>query len=109
MAAPNEITVSQLLRLIGTPDAPVLVDISIDPDFTDDPFLIPGMFRHPHTDIPGLVQRLAGRPCVVTCQQGIKLSQGLCAILRAQGLQAEFLQGGIFAWRVGGRDTDCAV
>jgi hypothetical protein len=99
MPAPNEITVSQLLRLIGTPEAPVLVDISIDPDFADDPFLIPGMFRHPHTDIPGLLQRLDGRPCVVTCQQGIKLSQGLCAILRSKGLQAEFLQGGNFAWR----------
>ena len=33
MPAPNEITPSQLLRLIGTPDAPALVDLSIDPDF----------------------------------------------------------------------------
>ena len=94
MAAPNEITVPQLLRLIGTPDAPVIVDISIDPDFADDPFLIPGAFRHPHTDFAGLLARLAGRPCVVTCQQGIKLSQGLVAKLRAKGVQAEYLKGG---------------
>ncbi len=99
MAAPNEITVPQLLRLIGLPDAPVLVDISIDPDFDDDPFLIPGMFRHPHTDIDGLVARLAGRDCVVTCQQGIKLSQGISAILRTKSIRAEFLQGGNYAWR----------
>jgi hypothetical protein len=99
MAAPNEVTVPQLLRLIGTPDAPVIVDISIDPDFADDPFLIPGAFRHPHTDFAGLLARLAGRPCVVTCQQGIKLSQGLVAKLRAKGVQAEYLKGGNYGWR----------
>ena len=99
MPAPNEITVSQLNRLIGTPDCPVIVDISIDPDFTEDPFLIPGSFRHPHTDIPGLITRLDGRPAVITCQKGIKLSQGLTAWLRSEGLTAEYLKGGMYAWR----------
>lgn len=99
MVAPNEITVPQLLRLIGLPDAPVIVDISIDPDFTEDPFLIPGAFRHPHTDIAGLKGRLGGRACVVVCQKGIKLSQGLASRLRADGHRAEYLQGGNFAWR----------
>ncbi|MEP1965055.1 chromate resistance protein ChrB domain-containing protein [Tateyamaria sp.] len=99
MAAPNEITTAQLLRLIGTPGAPVIVDISIDPDFEVDPFLIPGSFRHPHTDLPGLKARIAGRPCVILCQRGIKLSQGLVARLRADGHAAEYLSGGMFAWR----------
>ncbi|MGB3246909.1 MAG: sulfurtransferase/chromate resistance protein [Sulfitobacter sp.] len=99
MAAPNEITVPQLIRLIGTPECPVIVDISIDPDFAEDPFLIPGSFRHPHTDIAGLKARLVGRPCVIACQQGIKLSQGLVARLRADGVQAEYLSDGIYGWR----------
>jgi rhodanese-related sulfurtransferase len=99
MPAPNEITVPQLLRLIGLPDAPVIVDISIDPDFADDPFLIPGAFRHPHTDIPGLIARLDGRDSVVVCQRGVKLSQGMAAHLRAQGLRSEYLQGGNLGWR----------
>ena len=99
MAAPNEITVPQLLRLIGLPDAPLVVDISIDPDFDADPFLIPGAFRHPHTDIQGLKDRLNGRAVVITCQQGIKLSQGLAARLRCDGVQAEYLGGGNYAWR----------
>jgi len=99
MAAPNEITVSQLLRLIGTPEAPVIVDVSIDPDFEADPFLIPGSFRHPHTDLAGLKARLNGQPCVVICQKGVKLSQGLAAWLRNDGIAAEYLQGGMYAWR----------
>ena len=53
MADPNDITPPQLLRLIGLPDAPAIVDISIDPEFADDPHLIPGAYRHPHTDLPG--------------------------------------------------------
>ena len=99
MAAPHEITCKQLLRLIGTPDCPVIVDISIDPDFADDPFLIPGSFRHPHTDLDGLLARLDGRACIITCQKGIKLSQGLTSRLRGRGIDAQFLQGGMYGWR----------
>ena len=104
MAAPNEITCKQLLRLIGLPDSPVIVDISIDPDFAEDPFLIPGSFRHPHTDFDGLVDRLDGRACIITCQQGIKLSQGLTSRLRGCGIDAQYLEGGMYGWR----DTDGA-
>ncbi|MEP4196061.1 MAG: sulfurtransferase/chromate resistance protein [Aliishimia sp.] len=99
MAALNAITVPQLLRHIGLPDAPVIVDISIDPDFTEDPFLIPGAFRHPHTDLPGLLIRLNGAPCVVTCQRGIKLSQGMVARLQIEGINAQYLEGGNYGWR----------
>jgi len=104
MPSPNEITVAQLNRLIGTPDCPAIVDISIDPDFEGDPNMIPGAFRHPHTDIPGLIARLDGRRAVVVCQRGIKLSQGLVAWLRSDGVQAEYLQGGNYGWR-DARDT----
>ncbi len=99
MPAPNEITPQQLLRLIGTPECPVLVDICIDADFAEDPYLIPGAFRHPHTDIPGLIDRLNGAACIVICQKGKKLSQGVAAWLRSEGLKAEFLSGGMYGWR----------
>ncbi len=54
MAAQNEFSLPQPLRLIGLPDAPALVDTYIIPDFAEDPHLIPGSFRHPHTDIVAL-------------------------------------------------------
>ena len=99
MPSPNEITVPQLMRLIGTPDCPAIADISIDPDHRADPFLIPGSLRHPHTDIPGLIARLSGAPVVVTCQKGLKLSQGVTAWLRSEGVAAQYLQGGMYGWR----------
>ena len=99
MPSPDKITPSQLLRLIGTPDCPEIVDISIDPDFADNPNLIPGAYRYAHTYIIGLITRLNGKRAVIICQKGIKLSQGLTAHLRCEGIEAEYLQGGNYGWR----------
>lgn len=102
MPAPTEITAAQLSRLVGTPDAPLLVDLRIDADFEDDPRLLPAAFRHVFTDIDGLVAHLAGRRAVVYCQKGRKISQGVMALLRGRGVVAEALAGGHFAWRDAG-------
>jgi len=102
MPSPNEITPTQLTRLIGTPAAPILIDMRIDEDFDDDPQLIPGALRHPHTDLEGLIPRFQNDRVVIYCQKGRKLSQGAAAILRNAGVQAEVLEGGQFAWRDAG-------
>ncbi|WP_350333550.1 sulfurtransferase/chromate resistance protein [Coralliovum pocilloporae] len=102
MPAFNEITPAQLYRLIGTPDAPGLVDLRIQEDFEDDPRLIPGAFRSPHTDLAALKAQLERRQAervVVYCQKGRKISQGVAALLRSDGWAVEVLQGGQFAWR----------
>ena len=76
MPSPTTITIAQLFRLIGTHDAPVLVDVCIDDDFNDDPRLIPGSFRHPFTDIASLAPKLQRRRVVIICHKGLKLSAG---------------------------------
>lgn len=103
MPSPTEITVSQLSRLIGTPSAPVIIDVRIDEDFAEDPDLVPSAFRHPHDDIAALAPNLAGQRVVVYCQKGKKISQGAMAILRNQRIDAETLEGGHFAWRDAGQ------
>jgi len=103
MPSPTQITVAQLSRLIGTPDAPVIVDVCIDEDFNADPLLIPTAIRQPFTKIQELVPVLTGKKVVVICQKGLKLSEGAGAILRANGISAENLKGGNFAWRDEGR------
>ncbi len=103
MSSPNQITVAQLSRLIGTPNAPVLIDVCIDEDFHDDPRLIPTAIRHPFRDIATLVPTLQGERVVVACQKGRKLSEGAAAILRTHGIAAENLVGGNFAWRDAGQ------
>lgn len=99
MASPTEITVSQLSRLVGTPDTPVLIDVRIDEDFQDDPRFIPASFRHPFDDAASLAPQLGTARIVVICQQGKKISQGAAAVLRDHGVAAETLEGGHFAWR----------
>ncbi|MDZ7822740.1 MAG: chromate resistance protein [Ahrensia sp.] len=98
----NSINVQQLARLIGTPQCPTIVDICIEPDFELDPRLIPTAVRHPFTKIRDLVPSLRGKKVVVVCQKGLKLSQGASAILRAEGIECEGLEGGNFAWRDAG-------
>ena len=102
MASPAEISVTRLNRLVGTPDCPVLIDVRTDEDFSDDPRLIPGAFRHPFTEIASLAPPMAGRKLILYCQKGLKISQGAVAILRDLGIDAESVEGGQFAWRDAG-------
>jgi rhodanese-related sulfurtransferase len=99
MPSPTEITTSQLARLIGTPACPKIVDVSIDVDFSDDPYLIPTAIRHPFDEIETLCFDHPEQTVVVICQKGLKLSQGAAAILRTMGISAQNLEGGNHAWR----------
>lgn len=103
MPSPTQITVSQLSRLLGTPECPVLIDICIDEDFAADPRLIPGARRQPVQQIADLAADLTNQRVVVICQKGKKLSEGGAAILRDHGVRAENLEGGNFAWRDAGQ------
>ena len=102
MPSPTEITVSQLSRLIGTPAAPVLLDVRTDEDFELDPDFIPSAIRQPYLEVTSLVEHLQDRKVVVYCQKGKKISQGAMALLRHHGVSAETLAGGHFAWRDAG-------
>jgi thiosulfate sulfurtransferase len=42
------------------------------------------------------------RPAVVYCAHGHEISQGLTAALRAMGIDARHLEGGIAAWKAAG-------
>jgi len=90
------------MRLIGTPQCPVIVDVCIDEDFACDPHLIPSAFRHSHKNLDSLLDKVLPRDVVVVCQKGMKLSQGVAAYLRAQGICAQIVTGGNIAWRDAG-------
>jgi rhodanese-related sulfurtransferase len=89
----------KLARLIGTPKCPALIDVRLDQDFDSDPYLVPGSIRRAHSDVAEWAGAYAGRPVIVICQQGLKLSQGVLSWLRRSGAAAENLEGGSDAWR----------
>jgi len=45
MPAPNAISVDKLTRILGTPRAPVNLDVRSETDFSADPRLMPGAIR----------------------------------------------------------------
>jgi rhodanese-related sulfurtransferase len=102
MPAPTQISVQQLSRLIGLAGAPAIVDVRIDDDYTIDPRLIPGSVRRDYRTVQDWADEFAGRSVVVSCQKGLKLSQGVAAWLRHRGIAAETLEGGFLAWVAAG-------
>lgn len=99
MPSPTEITPQQLNRLIGTHTCPPIIDVCIDADFALDPYLIPTARKHPFKDALDLVSNLTSTNPIIVCQKGLKLSHGVAALLRTQGIDAQVLAGGMVAWR----------
>ena len=102
MSSPDTITSVQLARLIGLPDAPILLDVRTDDDFAADSRLPPGAVRRNWQAAPEWAANYANRNVVVTCQRGLKLSQGAAAWLRHSAARAEVLEGGFEAWAAAG-------
>lgn len=98
MPALNEMSPNQLSRLIGLPDAPLIMDMCLPEDFAQAPRLIPGSLRWAHTDLAALLPLIGENRVVVVCQKGLKISQGAAAILRGHGIAAEYLGGGALGW-----------
>jgi rhodanese-related sulfurtransferase len=100
MPGPDEISVSQLARLIGTADQPQIIDVRPPEDRDADPFLMPtATVAHYLTPETALT---SGKPIAVTCFKGGKFAQGAAALLRNMGHRAEVIEGGWHAWRAAG-------
>lgn len=98
----NEIAPASLMRLVGAPDAPVIIDVRTAEDYAADPRRIPGATRASHGDVAQWGPGFAGRNLVVSCRKGLKLSQGVAAWLRHAGAGAETLEGGHMGWAAAG-------
>jgi rhodanese-related sulfurtransferase len=102
MPAPNAISSDKLARIIGTPRAPLLLDVRSEDDFAADPRLLPGATRIDDKALTTLAPQLGGQPSIAVCQAGHRRSQGTAAWLRAESCPSEYLEGGFEAWRSAG-------
>jgi rhodanese-related sulfurtransferase len=98
MAAPNSIKSDKLARLIGTPASPIVIDVRTQEDFDADPRLLPTSLKRSHRNVAEWGESCAGKPVVVVCHHGAKLSEGTAAWLRQLGADAIALEGGFVAW-----------
>jgi rhodanese-related sulfurtransferase len=100
MPSINSISVEKLSKLIGLPHCPMLLDVRREEAFVADPRLIPGSIRHgftPNLNLSALLPA-AAQAAIVICDEGRKISEGVAARLRANGIGAETLEGGFRAW-----------
>ncbi len=98
MATPNEISATKLMRLVGTPNAPDIVDVRVHDDYLIDQRILPASVRRSHKSVSDWATAYKDRTVVVVCHHGAKLSQGTAAWLRHAGADAVSLEGGFAGW-----------
>lgn len=89
-------------QLLGD-SAPLLIDVRKHDAFCASADMLPGALRRDPSQVDGWAGTLPVASAVrVYCVHGHEVSQGVASALRAQGIDASFLEGGIEAWRVAG-------
>lgn len=103
---PLAISPNDLYSRLGSASAPLVVDVRNPEAFRDDNTLIIGAIRRLSADVNGWRMRLpAGHPVVVYCAHGDETSQGVATALRAAGIDAAYLDGGMAGWAAQGLPT----
>ena len=92
MPAINAIAPDKLLRLIGTPACPALIDVRPSGD------LVPGSIRRPPEAVDAWAGALGAGGAIVICHHGGERSASVAAWLRHAGLKAEILEDGAEGW-----------
>lgn len=95
----SHISNQALWSYIGTPDCPVILDVRLAEDIQDIPALVPSSLQLAHTDVASWASHFQGKSVVVSCHKGLKLSEGVAALLRLRGIEASVLIGGMVGWR----------
>lgn len=99
MSSYVSISADRLMKLVGTPSSPIIIDVRNAEDFAADPRLLPASQRRSHLDVAHWVADFAAKQVAVVCHHGAKLSQGTAAWLRHAGADAISLDGGFEAWK----------
>jgi rhodanese-related sulfurtransferase len=101
MPAINAIAADKLIKLIGTPGCPTIVDVRSDAEFAAEPRLIPGAVRRSFASAADWAPGLAGQTVIVAGESDT-VSHGVAALLRQAGADADALEDGVPGWAAAG-------
>ena len=99
MPSITAISADKLVRLVGTPNCPALIDVRTGDEYEADPRLIPGSLQRPPANLSGWAGEFLGRSAIVICESGGEASEGAAAWLRHAGVPADILEDGFEGWR----------
>lgn len=103
MDTASSLTPQKLLALRTNTPAPLIIDVRRETVFQSAPDLIDGAVRHDPATVADWAATLpAAQHIVVYCVHGHEVSQNAAKALRERGLPAQFLEGGLEAWRAAG-------
>ncbi len=95
----NAISPRELKRLLDQGADVEVIDVRLIEDRTPVEHPIPGAaWRNPDEVAKWFRDIDAGQNVVVYCVHGHRVSQGVCATLRSNGIGARFLEEGIAGW-----------
>lgn len=94
-----------LLATLGTPEAPLVLDVRRGPAFDTDGHMIAGALRPDGGAVPFAALHARGRRVIAYCVHGHEVSQDAVRALARAGHDAAFLEGGIEGWRAAGHPT----
>lgn len=91
---PSKISVTDLIKLMDSTDAPVLFDVRKKPAFNESDGMLPGATWQNYETIASTIYLPLGAPIVVYCVHGHEVSQTAAALLNMTGHNVRFLEGG---------------
>ena len=103
------ITPTDLYARLGTAQAPAVVDVRRSADFAKASELILSAIHLDPDDVAQWQKEFSGRQMVVYCVHGHQVSESVAAALRAAGIVALYLEGGIAGWMARNLPTRRAI
>jgi rhodanese-related sulfurtransferase len=102
----TSISLSALRSALGTPRAPLIIDVRKPAAYDADPLMVASAIRRPHDAVADWAGALSsGRDVVVYCVHGHEVSQAAARALGERGVPARYLAGGIEDWKAAGAPT----
>jgi rhodanese-related sulfurtransferase len=97
------LSVQELSALLAGDPAPLVIDVRKEPDYVQDPRLLPGAVKRSLETIETWAKALPqDRAVVVYCAEGKWVGAAAADRLRAEGFAARQVEGGFAAWRAAG-------
>lgn len=98
----GSISVSALLKTVGSNKAPLIIDVRREAAFSASHRVLPAARRASHSDPAAALTGNTANGVVCYCAHGHNVSQMAASRLCSQGQQAAWLEGGIEAWEAAG-------
>jgi rhodanese-related sulfurtransferase len=99
----RSVTCATLSRLVAGRAEIALLDVRRRPAFDADPRLIAGaVWKDPEQVVLWTHELNSDQPVIAYCVHGHEVSRGVVDRLRALGIEAALLEGGIEAWKAAG-------